>query len=723
MKKESVSAFVFLSLIIFSISFVYADCSNGVTDEDEIGVDCGPSCIDDCTQNFPGIEWEKKYDWAYGLSSSAIVKTQDGGYAITGYEQFSEDRASRNPILLKVDDNGVEIFQKSYTDTLWQSSNNLIQNNNGDFILTGITKYYETSQEDFLMINTDSLGNMIFTKTYEIPTHHDQPFGIAPTNDGDYILAGHSALDNQDHNSPSYQYNIMEVSKNDGNVLSTKSWGWDYADGIQEIKLLPDGGYILTGFKNYYSGNSDLYIARLDKSMNILWGRTYGGNLDEIGRYIEPVSAGGYIVTGYTKSYGNGEEDVYILRVDEKGELLWEKTVGGINGDWGAGVIEDSEGDFLISGYTYSLGEGQSDILLIKLNKNGELVWYKPIGTELREIVYDEGGQTILETEDKGYILAGMQGPGGSYKYNIYLIKINPECEDSDNDGICNEEDNCINTFNPNQENSDIDIFGDACDNCPFEENPEQEDGDWDGVGAMCDNCPATYNLFQENIDNDFVGDICDNCMNTYNPDQENQDLDEFGDYCDPCPNDFENDADSDGVCGDFDLCLSTPLNELVNGNGCSCLQIEIPFRDCPQDACEGEFWITYPADGYDFCFAGEIIQEYSCNLIDSSYSQECDPDDDNDGIPDTEDQCPLQNPNKLDADLDGCIDTKEGLSELIEELYPSDNTLPNLIKKWGEGNCNNFNGYCSVMRNNPHYEEHKLLLESYAENICRKQC
>ncbi|TEU22292.1 MAG: hypothetical protein E3J21_00445 [Anaerolineales bacterium] len=111
-------------------------------------------------------------------------------------------------------------------------------------------------------------------------------------------------------------------------------------------------------------------------------------------------------------------------------------------------------------------------------------------------------------------------------------------CDDADEDGVCDDEDNCVNTPNADQADGDGDGVGDACDNCPTTPNADQADGDADGVGDVCDNCPTTPNAGQMDTDGDNVGDVCDNCPETANPGQEDSDQDGTGDACEgPCLN------------------------------------------------------------------------------------------------------------------------------------------------------------------------------------------
>jgi hypothetical protein len=146
-----------------------------------------------------------------------------------------------------------------------------------------------------------------------------------------------------------------------------------------------------------------------------------------------------------------------------------------------------------------------------------------------------------------------------------------PPCTDTDGDGVCDNEDNCVTTPNPDQADADHDGVGDACDNCVSTYNPDQADRDHDGVGDACDNCVSTYNPSQADADHDGVGDACDNCVNTPNPDQADRDHDGVGDACDNCVSTYnpdQADADHDGVGDACDNCVHVPNPDQADSDG-----------------------------------------------------------------------------------------------------------------------------------------------------------
>jgi len=134
-----------------------------------------------------------------------------------------------------------------------------------------------------------------------------------------------------------------------------------------------DGSYAIAGTtKSFGAGERDVYVVKLDANGNLQWTKTIGGKEDDKGYSLIQTSDGGYAIAGVTKSFGAGERDVYVVKLDAKGNLQWTKTIGGPKDDWGLSLIQTSDGGYAIAGSTESFGAGGKDVYVIKLDRNGD---------------------------------------------------------------------------------------------------------------------------------------------------------------------------------------------------------------------------------------------------------------------------------------------------------------------------------------------------------------
>ncbi|MBU1430590.1 thrombospondin type 3 repeat-containing protein [Myxococcota bacterium] len=256
---------------------------------------------------------------------------------------------------------------------------------------------------------------------------------------------------------------------------------------------------------------------------------------------------------------------------------------------------------------------------------------------------YDYAYTLMLAQNATGRFIppAGAWNDHSSQSYAILVLErsVGGGCADTDDDGICDGDDNCAAYGNPDQTDSDEDGWGDLCDICPTDFDPLQADTDGDGRGDGCDNCPQRANPNQADGDGDGLGDVCDLCMGVASPDNNDADGDGVGDVCDNCPsaaNPNQADGDGDGVGDVCDRCPMMPGDDSdADGDGVglvcdNCLDVNNPAQldsdgDGVGDACDNCLQIPNPdqgdADGDglgDFCdeCRGEPSPEV-CNGVD----------------------------------------------------------------------------------------------------------
>ena len=212
----------------------------------------------------------------------------------------------------------------------------------------------------------------------------------------------------------------VDISLATPNIEWSKTFGGSGEDLAYSVKETSDLGYILAGYTySYGAGLNDVYLIKTDSDGNKIWERTYGYSSSEIGRSVLQTQDGGYIIAGYTNSTGAGKFDVWLIKTNQNGNVIWNKTFGGTNNDYGRSVQKTSDGGYIIGGETY--GVNGSDFYLIKTDSNGNKQWEKALGSNK-----NDGGYSVEQTSDGGYILAGY-----TYRYmgadpqdkDIWIIK------------------------------------------------------------------------------------------------------------------------------------------------------------------------------------------------------------------------------------------------------------------------------------------------------------
>ncbi len=210
--------------------------------------------------------------------------------------------------------------------------------------------------------------------------------------------------------------NLVLQAKSQAPLKFFTKFGYSGIDVGYAVKQTLDGHYIIVGSTSSYGfGNTDVLLVKLDNMGVLLWQKSLGGFVNDIGRSVELLPDSGFVVTGYTNSFGNGGYDAYIVRTDKNGTVIWQKTWGGMDWDfaWDSGISADN--NIVICGTTESFGSGKKDAFTLKLNTiNGAILWQKIMGgsedDEFKGIAFDNSNNVVVAgyTKSRGDVLGDM---------------------------------------------------------------------------------------------------------------------------------------------------------------------------------------------------------------------------------------------------------------------------------------------------------------------------
>lgn len=357
----------------------------------------------------PDTLWTKTYGGVSDDEGFSTCQTADGGFIIAG-RTYSFGTGEYDVYLIRTDANGETIWAKIYGGTNNELGWEIQQTSDNGYILVGSSNSF--GDWSIYLIKTDADGDTLWTKLHG----SSAGYSVQQTSDSGYIIGG------------KYGGLIGDVCliKTDGNgdTLWTKKYGGAYDDAGYAIRETSDKGYIVVGeTRSFGAGYYDIYLIKTDSLGDSLWAKTYGGVDDEQGWSVQQTADNGYIVAGYTTSSGAGSKDFYLVKTDTLGNVLWTKTHGGASNEAAKSVQQTSDGGYIIAGYTTSFGAGGYDVYVVRTDSLGDSLWTRTYGGTSNERAW-----SVQQTADTGYIIAGGTysfGTAGSQ--DVWLIKTESE--------------------------------------------------------------------------------------------------------------------------------------------------------------------------------------------------------------------------------------------------------------------------------------------------------
>jgi hypothetical protein len=201
-------------------------------------------------------------------------------------------------------------------------------------------------------------------------------------------------------------------------ITFERTYGGTGNDEGRSAQQTFDGGYVIAGYtRSFGAGGEDVYLVKTDAHGDTLWTRVFGGTGDDRGYSVWQTSDSGYVIAGATSSFGAGYSDIYLIKTDVNGDTTWTRTFGGSQRDWGYSVQQTTDGGYIVTGYTGS-GAGGPDVYLIKTDADGDTLWTRVFGGASAD-----QGYSVQQTADGGYIVAGNTCSFGVLRNDLYLVK------------------------------------------------------------------------------------------------------------------------------------------------------------------------------------------------------------------------------------------------------------------------------------------------------------
>jgi hypothetical protein len=295
----------------------------------------------------------------------------------------------------------------------------LLPTSDGGYIVAGSTRSYGSGEDDFWVIKVDANVHVLWQKTFG-GYNFEYLYWIEETNDGGYVFTGSISS----YSSGGYDAWVIKMNKN-GIVEWQKAYGTIINDYPWQVHQLKNGGYIVSAKYGYVDcTNCQIMVLRLDSSGNLLWNKIMGNAPWNEVTAIRQTDDEGFIVTGNVTNFGKGRYDFWIAKLNASGTIEWQKAYGGPQDDLVNSIIQTNDGGYLLAGKTKSFGAGGFDAAIIKIDKIGNIVWQKTYGGSLDDRAFSINKLESRNHDSGSYLVVGASFSFGSSD-DGWIFKIN----------------------------------------------------------------------------------------------------------------------------------------------------------------------------------------------------------------------------------------------------------------------------------------------------------
>lgn len=379
---------------------------------------------------FSQVRFQKTY-MLYGDGGGAAFLCKDSLGYFFEISTIDPTISYYDVCLAKVNLQGDTLWTKYYGGGGTKGFSKLHEENNGNITMIGSSYVFGSGSLDNYIVKINPLGDTLWTKAIGNSLYNATTSSIR-LNDGSFVILSFTDSSGIGSNDSG----LIKIDST-GNML----WNKYYEGGVgfntgamSDLMLMSDGGFIMCGSTfTYGAGDYDTYLIRTDSLGNFLWAKTFGGNLGEGGNSLIKCSDGIIIASG-TKSFGQGGADIMLLKLDFNGNIIWAKTYGTNIDEYASRIKQTSDNGFVIvGGGPHVTTSGNRESFLMKIDSLGNFLWAKKYGASSCH----EDISSINITIDGGFVLSGntCSYSGASFNYRTYIVKT-----DSNGNSGCNEQ-------------------------------------------------------------------------------------------------------------------------------------------------------------------------------------------------------------------------------------------------------------------------------------------
>jgi hypothetical protein len=372
----------------------------------------------DLPDNGASLLWAKEYGGTSGDRANAIAKLDNGGSIVVGQTASLTNNFHADLWLFKVDDVGNTLWSSVFGSSDLESADAVTIANNGDIVAAGSTQRFERIEtRDVFVVRTNKNGELLWSRTFGT-TAPDYTAGIVATEDGGVVIGGHTSAGGsftdmaessdygENDGSPStgrrlnldrsHQLFLLRLDA-DGNLIESRIFGSQRDDYAQSMVKTADNGFLLAGYKGVPNRSLDAILVKVDSFGDLLWTKEFGGTADDVFSSVVITPDSGYAAIGRSRSFGDQNWDLFLIRTDSDGNMLQEITYGNEDLQWGLDLEAEVDGGYVVSGLS---GTFARDGFVLGISASGDSLWALRL-----EDVEPAAIQSATENE---YVVAGV---------------------------------------------------------------------------------------------------------------------------------------------------------------------------------------------------------------------------------------------------------------------------------------------------------------------------